>query len=397
VLSILLVALSIAFLVLLFDVVSTRKKLRDKEIRLQTVIESQPECVKLQTREGMVLEMNQAGLNLLQAQSAGDVIGKSVFDFIGEEHHADYRKLTENVFNGQRQIMEFKIRGARGAERWLETNAVPLKDQNQNIVALLALTRDVTERKKLEIKLQQRQMELDHVCRISTMGEVASGIAHELNQPLCAISSYAETSVTHLKANDGVKLEETLHRISEQARRASRIVTWIRELAGKKETNFAELHLDELLQDVRLMVRYYLEEHKTRLVIEIEDGLPACYGDRIQIEQVVINLIKNAVEAMSQHLRKGVIRVKAARGNTGQVTLFVSDNGTGIPQDNKTQVLNPYFTTKKGSLGMGLSICRSVISAHQGKIWIEKTDEFGTVIAISLNTCSADIPKQQYA
>ncbi|MEJ2115790.1 MAG: ATP-binding protein [Gammaproteobacteria bacterium] len=385
-----------ALLILVLILIRVRKKLIEKEIRLSTVFESQPECIKLQDEEGVVLEMNQAGLCLLEVDNSSDVIGKTVYEFISSEHHSEYRKLTKNVFAGYNQIMEFKINGKKGAERWLETNAVPLRDQGQNIIALLASTRDVTERKNLERKLQKRQMELDHVCKVSTMGEVASGIAHELNQPLCAISSYAETCSTLLNFKDTTSLKETLLLISEQAQRASQIVSWIRGLACKRDINLTDLNIGELLTDVKTMSKYILEQHKVELSIEMEKALPDAIGDRVQLEHVFINLIKNAAEAMSRDLRKRKITIKAYQDLDGNILLSVKDNGTGIPKENESKVLNPYFTTKRDGLGMGLSICRSIINAHKGRLWVEQSNEHGTEFIISLNP-SVRVQNAQYA
>ncbi len=386
--------------ILLIILLNIRKKLKEKEIRLTTVIESQPECVKLQDKDGYVLEMNQAGLNLLEVENATDVLGKTVYEFISSEHHPQYKQLTENVFNGMHQSMTFKIRGQKGTERWLESNAVPLRDQNKQITALLAITRDVTERMQLERKLQKRQLELDHVCKVSTMGEVASGIAHELNQPLCAISSYAETCNTLLKTNDSgsESISETLNLISEQAQRASQIVSWIRSLASKRDMNFTEVDLNELLVDVKLMINYFLEQHKTNLILQTDKNLPLVIGDRVQLEHVFINLIKNATEAMPNDFRRREIYINAQSNSDNNVLVSVKDNGGGISEQNRSQVLNPYFTTKRDGLGMGLSICRSIIKAHKGNIWIKESNNLGTEFIFSLsNVNSVSNLEKQYA
>ena len=394
--AIFLLIATLSILLLIF--LNIRKKLKEKEIRLTTVIESQPECVKLQDKDGYVLEMNQAGLNLLEVENASDVLGKTVYEFISSEHHPEYKKLTENVFNGMNQSMTFKIHGQKGTERWLESNAVPLRDQNDQITALLAITRDVTERMLLERKLQKRQLELDHVCKVSTMGEVASGIAHELNQPLCAISSYAETCDTLIKSNDSKSVSETLNLISEQAQRASQIVSWIRGLASKRDMNFTEIDLNELLNDVKHMINYFLEQHKTNLLLEIDQELPLVIGDRVQLEHVFINLIKNATEAMPKDLRRREVRINASRITDNEVLICVKDNGVGILAVNKTKVLNPYFTTKRDGLGMGLSICRSIIKAHKGNIWIKESNESGTEFVFTLSSVAyGSTAKVQYA
>lgn len=376
-------------LILFFLLLRLRKKLDESQLRLSTFLESHPECIKTQDESGVVLSMNKAGLKLIEIDHASEIIGQTVYTFINEDYHNDYEKLSRNVFNGHNQIMEYQIRGRKGNECWLETHAVPLRNYSNQIVALLSSTRDITERKELQRKLQKRQMELEHVSKVSTMGEVASGIAHELNQPLCAISSLAETCVSVIETGDIENLSQMLKRISEQSIRASQIISWIRGLASRGEINPSLFDIKEMLIDIKSRLSYYLEPNKTILLLECDQEFAKLSADRIQLEHVFINLITNATEAMSHQSRKRKIRILVTVGQESNILVNVQDTGKGISEAHVNKLFNPYFTTKQNGLGMGLSICRSIISAHNGKIWVGRSNSFGTEINIS-------IPKEQF-
>jgi len=380
--ALILCACSIVLIVVLFK---TKSRLKEQENRLRTIFESEPECVKLQSKDGTVLEMNTAGLRILEVDSASEVIGRTVFEFINSEHHESYRKLTERVFQGYSEMMEFKIHSQSGKERWLETNAVPLKDNQNNIQSLLAITRDISERKNLEAKLKQRQLDLERVCRVSTMGEVASGIAHELNQPLCAISSYSETCLSALNSNniDGVK--ENLKLIFEQSQKASGIISWIRELAANRESDLSKINLASFLDEFKAFIEFYLEKHKVNLKLSLNKDVAYVYGNRVQLEHVLFNLITNSVESMQNTPFDRTISISiSSYGKTSKVLIKVKDRGAGIAKGDTTRVVNPYFTTRENGLGMGLPISKSIVKAHGGELWIDDTSEYGTTIAFTL-------------
>ena len=384
--------LCIALIVLVINLLKIKSKLKEQENRLRTIFESEPDCVKLQAMDGSVLDMNSAGLAILEANDISDIKGRTVYEFINSEHHKSYRELTERVFKGSCEMMEFKIHSKNGQERWLETKAVPLKDQQDNITSLLAITRDITKRKQLEKKLKQRQMDLERVCRVSTMGEVASGIAHEINQPLCAISSYSETCITSLDSNNTKELKENLKLIFEQSQKASDIVSWIRELAANKKSDLQEINLNELIEEFCSYVEFFLEKNHVKLYFERAKQDVNVYADRVQLEHVLINLVKNSVDSMaSNSFNKNIQIYIDATSQSGFVTVLVKDKGVGIKESNINKVTNPYFTTRNDGLGMGLPISKSIIKAHNGDLWIKSSSKFGTTIAFSLATVGEHI------
>ncbi|MGN2393192.1 PAS domain-containing protein [Pelomicrobium sp. G1] len=354
------------------------QQLRENEARLRAIIEAEPECVKLEARDGVLLDINLTGVAMLDAQSREQAIGQSVYEFVAPEFREAYRAHAERVFLGERSVLEFQVITLKGRRRWFETHAVPLRDPDGRVIALLGVTRDVTERKQTEEKLRQRQMELAHVCRLTTMGEMASGLAHELNQPLCAISTYADAVRRMLEASGAAheKAFETLQQISAQAERAGMIIRRLRDMVAKKQPKHEPVDINDLVAGVVELAQPLLREREVTVAWGLGANLPPAVADPVEIEQVVMNLIRNAVEAMGEVNGARVLTIRTRNGPDQSIEVVVHDTGPGVPEVLADQVFSPFFTTKARGLGIGLSISRSIIEAHNGRIWAD--NESGT-------------------
>lgn len=354
--------------------------------KLQTIIESEPECVKLQDSSGKIMEMNPAGLALLNAAKYDDVIGKTIYDFLTPEYANDYRELTARVFNGGRGSMEFEVVSLKGRRRWLETHAAPLIDSSGNVSALLAITRDIDDRKKNEARLYQQQTELARVCRLSTMGEMASSLAHELNQPLCAVSSYAESAqLLNVPINKG--LDELLEKIVYQSQRATQIIKNMRDFVRKQTPRPELISAASIISNVIDFVEPDRRREMANISLQIADGLPPVKADRVQIEQVMINLIGNAIQAMCDLAHdKRMISIKVLRESNEELLFKVCNTGPDISADVVKELFTPFYTTKETGLGMGLSISRSIVEAHGGRIWYKTKLGYGACFYFTLPT-----------
>ncbi|MDZ7754214.1 MAG: PAS domain S-box protein [Gammaproteobacteria bacterium] len=357
--------------------------------RLRTIIESEPECVKLQDRDGVILEMNPAGLNLLDASAPGEVIGRTIYDFLIPEYQDGYRALSDQVFRGQRATMEFEVLSLHGERRWLETHAAPLLDSEGGVSALLAVTRDINERKHYEEQLRRQQTELAHVCRLSTMGEMASGLAHELNQPLCAISSYAE-SAQLLCGEEHLELRGLLDKIVFQSERASQIIHRAREFVRKQGPRPQPTAPATLVEETMQLVEAERRHQHIELDLWLEDDLPQLLADRIQIEQVLVNLVTNAIQAMGNlpyDQRRLSLAVSKIPGKTVEFSLC--NHGEPIPAHVVQGLFLPFFTTKERGMGMGLAISRSIIEAHGGIIGYRDAPDGGACFYFHLPASKA--------
>ena len=212
-------------------------RLQENENRLRAIIESEPECVKLQAADGTVLEINPAGLALVGAERPEDIIGRKIFTVVAPEYRDYYRENMRRVFEGESVVYEFKSITLKGRTAWMESHAVPLRDARGNIYALLGITRDITEHKWAEEQARRHQTELARVARLSTMGEMATGIAHELNQPLTALSAYGTACEELLARGDtGESLKNAIRLMVSESFRAAEVVRRLRDFFRTGDT-----------------------------------------------------------------------------------------------------------------------------------------------------------------
>ncbi|MEZ5832630.1 MAG: ATP-binding protein [Dongiaceae bacterium] len=246
---------------------------------------------------------------------------------------------------------------------------------------------DVTERKCAQIEAEQQREQLIHLTRVSTLGEISGALAHELNQPLTAISINAQTGERLARAAepDLGELRDILSDVLQDIRRASAILGRLRSLVRKERVEYESLMPSQIIEDVLTLVRGDLLEKRIEVAKELEAGLPPVRGDRVQIQQVMINLVRNASDAMVVDAQPGHrLTLKAHRGRGDTVVFSVADTGPGIPAQLQEQVFEPFVTTKSQGMGLGLSISRNILVAHGGKIWCTSNPDGGANFGFSL-------------
>ena len=350
------------------------RELEEQRNRLHTIIESEPECVKLHDRDGRIMEMNKAGLALLNARHNDAVVGHSMYEFLCPAYRADYRALTENVFRGQRQCMEFEVMTSDGATRWLESHAAPLVSPDGQVTAVLAITRDIEERKRYERRLREQRDELAHVCRVSTLGELSSGLAHELTQPLCAISSYAQSAAALLECGtNGLheRLEPMLQKIVGETERANAIIQRLRDFVRRKAPRPASVDTRQLIADSLELVEAERRRKRVSIDVSLPHDLPDLWVDRIQIQQVLLNLLTNALQAIDEAPDAEHRIALSTTIQQDAVRVSLRDFAAGVRDDARQQLFVPFFTTKTSGLGMGLALSRSIAETHGGRLWYE--------------------------
>jgi C4-dicarboxylate-specific signal transduction histidine kinase len=262
----------------------------------------------------------------------------------------------------------------------------PLRNPDGS-VSKLSILHDITDRKEAETRLKRLQDELAHVARIKTMGEMASGLAHELNQPLAAILLKAEVGVEKVqreKAPEKKHVLEVLHFVADQAHRSGEIIRRMRHFVQKNEPKQAPLDLVGTVQEVTALLKNDLDHADVRLDVRIEPLLPQVYADRIQFQQVLLNLARNAIEAMAETKPKDRLLTIEARRRGGMAEIDVSDTGCGVPDDQKDKLFDAFNSTKSGGMGLGLAICRSIIEAHGGRIRAAPRKPRGTSFLFTL-------------
>ncbi len=256
------------------------------------------------------------------------------------------------------------------------------------IVSSLAdLAWDIADRKHAEQQAQERQAELLHVSRLTTLGEMASGLAHELSQPLSAILNHASAGARRVTSGgadmDGIT--RSLEKIVDQAKRAGNILGRIRALAQRRPPRFASVDMNKVVKDVIDLISWEVRRRAVGIKLELAEGLPGIWADTTQMEQVVLNLARNAIEAMSTvEQRPHLLTVRTSADRHGQVQIEVCDTGMGLPKGDANRMFEPFFTTKTNGLGVGLSISRTIVEMHNGTLEAKRNADCGSTFVLAL-------------
>ena len=285
------------------------------------------------------------------------------------------RRLAEGkTFHGQ--TTNYRKDGRPYVLEWAVT---PVRDTQGRLTNWVSIQRDVTEKLEAEAAERERSRELAHVGRLSTMGEMASGLAHELNQPLAAISNYAK-GVLHRLDGDGMAvasdLRQAVEEVAAQADRAGRIIQHLRGFVRKHEARHTSVAVETMVDEVVTLMAHDLKAHHAKVVFEAEGDPPPVLVDQIQIEQVLLNLIRNAVEATAaastgQRSGRCVVRVRCDCHDDQWVRVRVIDAGPGLSPEQLDHVFDPFFSTKDDGMGMGLTISRSLVELHGGRLTVD--------------------------
>jgi two-component system, LuxR family, sensor kinase FixL len=267
----------------------------------------------------------------------------------------------------------YRIVRPDGSMRQVHHIAQAVRDDSSNVLRHFGTLHDVTERQHAEDEARQMQARLTHFGRISTMGEMAAGIAHEINQPLAAIASYAQgcqrfmNDPQHLNEDD---LIEGLKQIEAQALRAGEVIRRLRSFVKNREVRREPVDANQVMEDLLILARTDTRHHGVRTVLECAPELPPVLADPVQIQQVILNLLRNSIDAMSDlpHEQRE-ITLATRLDEQGNIEFSVSDRGPGLSEQAQAELFNPFFTTKVGGTGLGLAISLSIVRAHGGKVW----------------------------
>ena len=356
---------------------------------LRQVIDIDPNFIFAKDREGRFTLVNQAVADAY-GTTVDSLIGKTDADFNPNREEVEffYRMDLEVMETlKERFIPEERLTDTHGKVRWLQTVKRPILDNAGSANQVLGASTDITQRKETELELQRQRGELAHLTRVSTMGELAASLAHELNQPLTAILSNAQAAQRFLAANpaDVEELREILKDIVQDDSRASEVIQRMRALVKKEELAFVPLDLAGVIRDVAALVRSDAILQGVRILLEVKPGLPLVRGDKVQLQQVVLNLLLNAFDAMKDcPANEREVKLRAETTEAGLLRLAVRDRGPGLKGDHLDKVFQPFYTTKRDGLGMGLSISRSIIDAHGGRLWAENNPDRGATFYCTL-------------
>jgi two-component system sensor kinase FixL len=383
------------------------------EDRLSALLNAAVDAIVLIDPRGRISRFNRAAERLF-GYVAAEVLGQNVSMLMPEPYHGEHdgylerysatsrpriigigrevvaRRKDGSTFPIDLSVGEFRRPAAEGGE--------PSGDEGEH--GFVGILRDITARKLQEQQLRDTAEELrqafgeaedlrarlTHAGRLGTLGEMVSGIAHEVNQPLTAIANYASACKRLLLSGHAQpeEIAEVLNKISVQAERAGQVIRGLRKLARREDRAADRLDVNQLVGEVARLVDFEFRNAGWQLRQSLAPGLPPVSGDGVQVQQVVLNLLRNAVEAMSEATTGGDTVDLRTRTHDGWVEITVDDCGPGIPAATAQRLFEPFFTTKPQGMGLGLSICQSIISAHGGELKHEPRESGGSRFRIRL-------------
>jgi two-component system sensor kinase FixL len=360
-----------------------------KEAHLRSILATVPDAMVVIDEAGAILSFSAAAEKMF-GYSETEVIGKNVKMLMpspDRDRHDQY--LTNYLTTGKRKIIGI---GRVTTALHRDGNTFPIElaigeawSGEKRIFT--GFIRDLTERQQTLLRLQDLQSELAHVGRVSEMGTLASSLAHELNQPLTAVANYCESARDLLQDGPDPKtlsmIREAMDEAASQAIRAGQIVRRLRDFMSHGETERRVESLQRLINEANALALVGSREHGIDVKLSLDPGADLVFVDRIQVQQVLVNLIRNAIDAMMESSIR-ILSIRTSGSRDGFVDISVEDTGSGISETIAPQLFQPFVTSKQSGMGIGLSICRTIVEAHGGRIWFEPGVAPGTIFHFTL-------------
>jgi len=355
---------------------------------LAAIVESAHDAIVSRRLNGVITSGNK-GAERLFGYAAEEAVGQNITLIIPPERRDEERTILEQLTRGER-VDHFETVRMRKDGSLLDVSLTisPMKDASGRVVGASKLARDITERKRAEEALRQAQTDLAHASRLTTMGEFTASLAHEVKQPIAAIVTDANTCVRWIARDqpDLTEAREAAWRIVKGAKRASEIINRV-GLLFKKGTPQRELvDVNEVAREMIVLLGDEASRHSISIRTELAEDLPHVIGDRVQLQQVMMNLIVNGVEAMYDVDGPRELTIKSQPAENNELLLSVSDNGMGLPRQQADEIFNAFFTTKTHGTGMGLRISRSIVESHGGRLWAADNSPRGASFCFTLPT-----------
>ncbi|KHK89031.1 hypothetical protein LK12_22700 [Novosphingobium malaysiense] len=366
---------------------ATTRALAEREAHISSILETVPDAMIVIDEQGLIRDFSPNAERQF-GWSAEDVVGRNVNMLMPSPYREAHDSYLQRYYRtGERRIVGLGrvVVGERkdGSTFPMELAVGEIRLPEGRFFT--GFVRDITERQRTETRLQELQSELVHVSRLTALGEMASALAHELNQPLSAIGNYLMGSRTLLKREDVPveRVADAVDKAGKEALRAGEIIRRLRDFVSRGETERRLESLPKLLEEASALALVGAKDMGVRVRYDIDPGIDRVLVDKVQIQQVLLNLIRNAVDAMhASEVRELGISVRS--GGNGMVSVSVADTGPGLDEEVASQLFQPFVTTKPHGMGVGLSICRTIVEAHGGRIWAESNDVGGATFHFTL-------------
>lgn len=364
------------------------RELSEREALMRSIYDTAPDAMIVIDEQG-IMQSYSAAAQRIFGWEAGDVTGRNVSMLMPSPYRDEHDKYVRHYLQtGEKRIIGIGriVTGKRkdGATFPMELNVGEVRTPRGRFFT--GFVRDLTERQETEARLQELQSELVHISRLSAMGEMASSLAHELNQPLSANANYLSGARRMLEAGvlDNDRLKEAITKAAEQALRAGEIIRRLRDFLARGEGERSVESLPKLVREACALALVGAKEDNVRMQYELDPKAELVLVDRVQVQQVILNLVRNALDAMREHdgLRDLVVSTALEEDEMAQVSII--DTGPGLDPDTAARLFQPFVTTKAHGMGVGLSISRNIVEAHGGRIWTEPNPAGGTIFRFTL-------------
>ncbi len=371
------------------DQKAAEDSLKAAERRFRAVFDQQYQLASILSPEGEVLETNEKSLEF-GGSRRDEVIGCRYWDTPWWHHSPELQRRMRNAVGvaaaGGTERFEATCECAKGNLATLDFMIRPITNREGEVVFLIAESRDISEQKLAEEEARQHRERIAHVSRLSTLGEMAAGIAHEINQPLTAISLFAQAGRRLIETGNIAKMGEVCTKLNEHALRASDVVERMQMMARQGESTRELIDPAELIGSAVRLAESEARINDIQIEFDRGTGLPPVHVDAVQIQQVALNLLRNAMEATTATGEEGArsVTIIIRKQGTDVVEVLVSDRGSGVPEDRIDKLFTPFSTTKKTGMGMGLSISQAIVKAHGGQIDFHNNDHGGATFSFTL-------------
>lgn len=369
-----------------------RKRAEVEHRKIASLVENSTDFIAIASPDGQTLFINPAGQRMIGLNGDEQVQATCMLGFCTEEEHERFQNEVQPAI-----IKDGRWEGELNFRHFQNGTSIPMlhhiffiKEQGSDRrLALATISRDITERKRVEESLQIAQAELANATRMATLGELTATIAHEINQPLGAIVTHGQACLRLLSrpAPDLERVRESLGHTVSDTLRASEVIKGIRTLLNKADSEKEILNINETIRDVVALAHNELKKNHVSLRTELDPNLQSVVGNRVQLQQVVLNLILNGSEAMSgEGSFPRELQIKSEKTNSDEIMVAVRDSGKGVDPIDAQHIFEPFFTTKKKGLGLGLSISQKIIDAHGGRLWATANEDRGLTFRFTLPT-----------
>jgi two-component system sensor kinase FixL len=371
--------------------------LQAAEARLRSILETVPDAMIVIDERGCVETLSTTAERLF-GYAASEVIGRNITMLMPTPHREQhdnylkrYLKTGERRIIGIGRVVVGRRKDGTTFPMHLTVGELRLADSHY----FTGFIRDLTDQQLTETRLKELQSEVTHMSRFTALGEMASTLAHEINQPLTAISNYlkgCQRLLERIQGESAVVLRDAVGKAADQALRAGHIIRRLREFVARGESERRVENLSKLIEDASTLALIGAKEHGVDVSFHLNSEADFVLADRIQIQQVLVNLIRNAIEIMSETPNRRELEIATAAKPDDMVEVSVSDTGSGLAPEVAAHLFQPFVTTKLKGMGLGLSICRTIVEAHGGRIWVEARLTGGTIFRFTLRAAKLEEP-----